>query len=254
MAERIRVVARRGDTENAPENTLPAFESAISCGADGIEFDVHQTTDGFLIVHHFYNLGTTDNGMGLVHEKSLSELKALDAGSWFGPQFSEVTKPTLAEVLDLCQGRIQFEIDIKHSGLDFLHKVIRTVEDFNLASDVEITTAHFPLLPYIKNCNPKLATGTFFYEPPKWMPVRLAQQHVLDWASLLMIDMVHLDISLITHDFIQRLHQQGFKVYGSNLDTREEICLGIESGIDSFSSGHLNMALQLRNGASHPSE
>jgi glycerophosphoryl diester phosphodiesterase len=247
MAETIRVVARRGDAENAPENTLPAFESAIACGADGIEFDVHQTLDGRLIVHHFYTLGSTDNGVGLVHEKSLSELKALDSGGWFSPQFSGITKPTLAEVLELCRGRIQLEIDLKHSSLDFLHQVIREVELFNLASEVELTTAHIPLLAAIKSCNAQLKTGAFFYAPPEWMPVRLAQQHTLDWASLLKIDTAHLNISLITADFVQRLHEEGFQVYGSNLDTREEIQQGLQLGIDSFSTGKLNMALQIRN-------
>lgn len=52
------VVAQRGDMENAPENTLPAFKSAISKGADGIELDVHESADGELVVHHFYNLGS----------------------------------------------------------------------------------------------------------------------------------------------------------------------------------------------------
>ena len=58
MHEKPLVVARRGDVENAPENTLPAFESAISRGADGVEFDVHLSLDGELVVHHFYSLST----------------------------------------------------------------------------------------------------------------------------------------------------------------------------------------------------
>jgi glycerophosphoryl diester phosphodiesterase len=82
MYEKPLVIARTGDVENAPENTLPAFESAISRGADGIELDVHLTADGELVVQHFYNLGTTDNGEGLVGEHTLAELKALDSGGW----------------------------------------------------------------------------------------------------------------------------------------------------------------------------
>jgi glycerophosphoryl diester phosphodiesterase len=71
MYEKPLVVARRGDVEKAPENTLPAFESAISRGADGVEFDVHLTEDGELVVQHPYNLGITDNGQGLVSEHTL---------------------------------------------------------------------------------------------------------------------------------------------------------------------------------------
>ena len=76
------MVARRGNAENAPVNTLPAFESAISYGAEGIEFDVYQTKDGQLIVHPIHNLGSIDNGKGLFREKFLSELKALDSGAY----------------------------------------------------------------------------------------------------------------------------------------------------------------------------
>ncbi|MGE5251105.1 MAG: glycerophosphodiester phosphodiesterase [Bacteroidota bacterium] len=249
MAPGVKVIARRGDSENAPENTLPAFESAIASGADGIELDVHQTADGQLIVHHFFNLGTTDNGTGLVGEKSLSELKALDSGAWFHARFSGIHKPQLAEVLELCKGRIHLEIDMKHSSLDFLHRVIREVEDFGSTDQVELTTAHYPLLLYAKTRSPRIRTGTFFYEPPTWMPLRLAQQHALDWSSLLKIDMVHLNLALITPEFVEELHRRGFEAYGSNLDTERDILRGIECGIDSFSTGHLRMALQTRDEA-----
>jgi glycerophosphoryl diester phosphodiesterase len=246
MYEKPLVIARTGDVENAPENTLPAFESAISRGADGVEFDVHLSVDGELVVHHFYNLGTTDNGEGLVSEHTMAELKALDSGGWFDEQFAGEPKPTLSEVFELCKGRTRLEVDLKDSSAGFLRKVVGEVERFDLVGDVELTTAHYPLLTQIKKLNPELRTGTFFYEPPDWMPVRLAQRHTLDWADLLGIVVVHLNITLITADFVDKLHRSGFIVYGSNLDSAEQIQRGLNLGIDSFSTGHLGMALQLR--------
>lgn len=174
MAEQPLVFARRGDVENAPENTLPAFERAILKGADGVECDVHLSADGQLVVHHFYNLGATDNGAGLVGEHTLAELQALDSGSWFAEQFAGEPKPTLSEVFELCQGRTRLEVDLKESSPDFLHKVVKEIERFDLVGEVELTTAHYPLLTHIKQLNPDLRTGSFFYEPPGWMPVRLA--------------------------------------------------------------------------------
>ena len=246
MSEKPLLIARTGDVENAPENTLPAFESAISRGADGVELDVHLTLDGELVVHHFYNLGTTDNGEGLVSEHTLAELKALDSGGWFDEQFAGEPKPTLREVFELCQGRTRLEVDLKDSSAGFLRQVVEEVERFDLVGDVELTTAHYPLLTEVKRLNPELRTGTFFYEPPDWMPVRLAQRHILDWANLLGIAVVHLNVALITADFVDRLHRSGFIVYGSNLDSAEQIRRGLNLGIDSFSTGHLGMALQLR--------
>ena len=106
--------------------------------------------------------------------------------------------------------------------------------------------AHYPLLTEVKKLNPDLRTGTFFYEPPDWMPIRLAHRHILDWANLLGIAVVHLNIALITADFVDNLHRRGFIAYGSNLDSAEQIQQGLNLGIDSFSTGHLGMALRVR--------
>ncbi len=136
---------------------------------------------------------------------------------------------------------------MKDSGLDFLQKVIREVERFDLVSEVELTTAHYPLLVHAKKINPLLRTGTFFYQPEDWMPVRLAQKHILDWAELLGIDVVHLNIVLITPNFVDKLRQRGISVYGSNLDVEEQIRKGLDLGIDSFSTVRLETAIGLRN-------
>ena len=247
MNKKTFVVACRGDRECFPENTIPAFESAISKGADGIELDVHYTKDEKLIIHHFFNLGHTDDGEGIVSEQTLAELRSLDSGSWYGKQFHGTTKPTLSEVFEYCQGKIRFEIDMKDSSLEFLQRVIREVEKFDLVNDVELTTAHYPLLVQAKKLNPHILTGTFFYEQSEWMPVRIAQKHISDWANLLGIKVVHLNIALITPDFVDKLHQSGFIVYGSNLDDEGEIQKSLELGVDSFSTGKLELAIRLRN-------
>ena len=246
MHSRPLVIARTGDIEKAPENTLPAFESAILRGADGVEFDVHLTLDGELVVHHFYNLGTTDNGEGLVNEHTLVELKALDSGSWFDKLFAGEPKPTLSEVLGLCKGRAKLEVDLKGSSAAFLRKVVGEIERVDLVDDVELTTAHYPLLTHVKRLNPELRTGTFFLRPPDWIPIRLAQRHAFDWANLLGVAVVHLDIALITADFVKDLHRSGFAVHGSNLDSAGQVQRALNLGIDSFSTGRLGKALLLR--------
>jgi glycerophosphoryl diester phosphodiesterase len=242
------VIARCGDSESFPENTLLAFESAIKKGADGVEFDVHQTKDGEFIVHHFYNLGSSDNGTGLVHEHTLAELRSLDSGSWVSPTYAGLQKPNLAQVLELCRGRVRLELEVKSSSLDALKQIIKTLENFKMMDDVELTTAHHPLLFHAKRINPLLSTGTFFYRPPDWMPLRLAQQHVLDWATQLDIHVVHLEDRLATVEFIDKLHQKKLKVHGSNFDSAEQIRQGITQGVDGFSTGSLDMALRAVSG------
>jgi len=240
------IVARCGDLQNAPESTLPAFEGAIARGADVIEFDVHLTTDGELVVHHDYYLGRTDDGSGHIGDHTLAELRALDAGSWFDARFAGEKIPTLSQVLALGKCKIRFEIDMRTPTLAFLSRLIDEIVRFGVVEDVELTSAHVPLLFHVKRIDPKLRTGIFFRPLPDWMQPALGQQHVIDWMVLTDAQVAHLPSSLIEEAFVQRLHGSGFLVHGSNLNTAEEIEQGLVSGCDQFSTDRLALALSIR--------
>lgn len=97
----LRRVAHRGYSAVAPENTLPAFASAVLAGATHVEFDVRTTADGVPVVIHDRTLDRTTTGAGYLWESTASEVLAVDAGSWFSPAFAGVRVPTLTETLDL---------------------------------------------------------------------------------------------------------------------------------------------------------
>lgn len=94
-----RASAHRGDSKTAPENTLPAIESAVRKGAHQIEFDVKFTSDRHLILMHDATVNRTTNGQGRVADLTFSQIRALDAGSWFSPQFAGLRVPTFGEAL-----------------------------------------------------------------------------------------------------------------------------------------------------------
>jgi glycerophosphoryl diester phosphodiesterase len=96
-------VCHRGANTIAPENTLPAFECALAGGFTHIEMDLHITTDGAIVVIHDDRLDRTTDGNGPVTERSLRELRALDAGSWFHPHFTGTQIPTLLDVFVLME-------------------------------------------------------------------------------------------------------------------------------------------------------
>lgn len=148
--------------------------------------------------------------------------------------------------MEYYRGKTRFEIDLKDSSLEFLQRVIQEVERFDVVTDTELTTAHYPLLMQAKKINPYIRTGTFFNEPPEWMPIRIVQKHILDWAEMLGIDVVHLNIVLIEPGFVDKLHQRRLTVYGSNFDAEEQIQKGFELGVNSFSTGRLELAVRLR--------
>jgi glycerophosphoryl diester phosphodiesterase len=96
-----RVVAHRGYAAAFPENTLLAFRSALTAGADALECDVHLSADGVPVVIHDADLDRTTDGAGLVAHRSWRTLAGLDAGGWFGAAFAGEPLPRLADVLEL---------------------------------------------------------------------------------------------------------------------------------------------------------
>ena len=93
------VIAHRGASGTCPENTLVAFARAAALGAHMIELDVQLTRDGEVVVMHDWTLERTTDGAGAVCDRTLAEIRRLDAGAWFGPAFRGTRVPTLAEVL-----------------------------------------------------------------------------------------------------------------------------------------------------------
>lgn len=110
---RARVIAHRGFSGVAPENTLAAFRKAIEIGADMFELDVLLSKDGRVVVIHDDTLDRTTSGVGRVAELTLAELQALDAGSWFSEEFAGERIPTLEETLALAKGHVLVNIEIK---------------------------------------------------------------------------------------------------------------------------------------------
>jgi glycerophosphoryl diester phosphodiesterase len=100
---RIQVLAHRGASAYAPENTLAAFRLAIEQRADWLELDVQQTKDGQLVVFHDLRMERTTNGRGALRDLTLDEVRQLDAGSWYGSQFAGEKVPTFEEVVALAR-------------------------------------------------------------------------------------------------------------------------------------------------------
>ena len=106
----MKIIAHRGASAHAPENTLAAFQLALEQGADGIELDVMLSKDGQLIVIHDDKVDRTTNGTGKVADMYLSELKVLDAGQG-------ESLPTLPEVFDRFGGKFLINIELKNYSI-----------------------------------------------------------------------------------------------------------------------------------------
>jgi glycerophosphoryl diester phosphodiesterase len=109
-----RVIAHRGAKAASPENTLASIRQAVAEGASWVEFDVKLTSDGHPILMHDPTLERTTNGKGKVAETTLADIRALDAGGWFGTRFAGEKVPTLEEALEVMSGlAMGFNLEIK---------------------------------------------------------------------------------------------------------------------------------------------
>jgi glycerophosphoryl diester phosphodiesterase len=123
-----RIVAHRGASHDAPENTLAAFRRAWELGVECVELDVHLTKDGEVVVMHDPNTRRTTGVDGWIAEKTLAELKTLDVGAWKGAAGERI--PTIAEAIaTMPRGRTLF-IELK-SGLDTVPAVARAIRAAN---------------------------------------------------------------------------------------------------------------------------
>lgn len=125
------ISAHRGFSTAAPENTLAALEAAWRTGADVAEIDVQLTRDGVVVLMHDRALDRTTNGSGLLKDHTLAEIRALDAGSWFGDAFAGERVPTLDEVLEWSQGRLGLLVELKnypYREMPLVERAIAVVE------------------------------------------------------------------------------------------------------------------------------
>ncbi|PKN12049.1 MAG: glycerophosphodiester phosphodiesterase [Deltaproteobacteria bacterium HGW-Deltaproteobacteria-4] len=153
------IIAHRGASFDAPENTLAAFRLAFAQGADGIEADFRLSGDGEIVCIHDALTGRTADRNLRVTTRSLAELRLLDFGGWKGPQWHGERIPTLAEVLTILPAGKKFFIEIKCGAeiIPPLRKhltttVIATEQLCFLSFDPTLLAALKGAFPKIKSC------------------------------------------------------------------------------------------------------
>ncbi len=159
------VMAHRGYSSKAPENTMPAFELALEAGSGGIELDVHLTKDGEVVVIHDHTLDRTTDGKGPVESFTMAELKELDAGSWFSPEFRGAKLPTLREVLELIKDHnVLLNVETKAAlGFEQLNeKLAPLLDEYAMWEKTIISSFNHYALVHIKAIRPQARTGILY--------------------------------------------------------------------------------------------
>ena len=147
-----KIIAHRGFSSIAPENTLIAFQKAIDCKADYFELDVRKTQDDSIVVIHDSSVNRTssNDSKGEIAKMTSKDLSAVKVGytAKFGDQYKNEKVPTLREALELAKGKIKVCIEIKVHGVE--KEVLKTVNDLGMNDQVIIFSFYYPVLERIR--------------------------------------------------------------------------------------------------------
>ena len=234
------IVGHRGGTPAKPENTMAAFREAQRLGADGIEFDVQQCSDGALVVIHDFTLDRTTNGAGIVAHAASDHVDSLNAGSWHGEQFAGERVPRLADVLQL--DGLDFELELKGYGLQFLQSVLACVAEHDAFDRIEFTSSNVPLLGLLKRQLPAAQVGFFSQPKHPSLSDEAFEHYIVGVATTAPFDVAHVSAEYVSPRIVERLHGLGMDAHANDAMTPEDVQRALRAGADKLSADDVGMA------------
>ena len=219
----LMVIAHRGASSYAPENTLAAFDLALEMGARDIELDVDFTSDGHIVVIHDDTVDRTTNGSGPVTSHTLAALRGFDAGSWFGPQFAGERIPTFDEVLARYKGRAHIHTEIKGRSPSLSRRTADLIRRHGMEGEVTITSFQKVRLEEMRAYAPEFPMG--------WL-VREVSDPIIEQAHAMGVTQFCPRADLVTPELVRRLHAEGFVARAWGVTTEELMQQVVQAGAD----------------------
>ncbi len=217
----MRVIAHRGASGYAPENTRAAFERAIEMGADAIETDVRLSADGELVLMHDATVTRTTDGRGPVADHTLAELRALDAGSWYSDAFAGERVPTLAELIEDVAPRIPVVLEIKDQAATAM--TVEAIRAAGIEGRVEVTSFLWPAVVEAKRLAPGLIVGFLTPEFDDDIIRRSARRGFAQVCP-------HVDA--LAEALVAEAHEAGLVVRAYGISRREQVDVVFATGAD----------------------
>jgi glycerophosphoryl diester phosphodiesterase len=222
------VIAHRGASLLAPENTLSAFRLAADLGADAVELDAKLTSDGYVVIHHDLTLDRTTTGRGYLKDCTLEELHRLDAGSHFGPAYIGERIPSLRDVFFEIGDKLLFNVELTDYGtpVDTLPEaVIGLVREFDLVQRVLLSSFSPLALVKTRRLAPDIPLGLLINDrQPLWLFA------FLQWISP--HEALHPHIAMVSRGLIHQGHARGRSINVWTVNEPAEIQALEEMGVD----------------------
>lgn len=240
LLNRTAVIAHRGSSIYAPENTLAAIDLAILQGADAVEIDVRMSKDGIPFLFHDYTVNRTTqlkSGQS-IESLTFEEIQALDAGSWFHPDFANEQIPSLAQVLELIYGRTSLYLEIKGTTPDIETRIMDMLIDYDMVTSTTIMSFNQQQLKNIKMMSEEITTMLL-------IPVFVGS--ITPVVGLDYIDSFGLRFDMIkAHpEYVDLIHNKDKRVYVWTLNRASDITFAVNEDVDGVITDDPLLAIEL---------
>jgi glycerophosphoryl diester phosphodiesterase len=219
------VIAHRGASGHAPENTLAAFERAVALGAGFIETDLHLTRDARFVAIHDPTLERTTNGTGNVRDSTLAEIRKLDAGMWFDREFMGQKVPTLEEIVEFAAKHdVIFYLELKYEAAwGMHHSLVGALQKSGGAARSIIISSSEPTLTALRQVDPSAMMGLIFDE---------ANQDHTKAGIELGVRQLCPQYSLVTNEMVEQAHALDLQVATWTVDDAATMRAMIAAKVD----------------------
>ena len=243
------VYAHRGGAALRPENTIAAFDHGMTLGADGLEFDVHLSSDGVVVVHHDSTLQRTTNGRGAVEQFTAAELAQLDAcchfvdaGGRYPYRGSGFGIPTLRQVLRRYP-QAQLIIELKRSGSRLARAVVDEIRAAGALDRVAVGSFHSSALRAVRAYEPALVTGAAAIETRlalyrSWVGWPLGRTPYREFQVPIRSGFT----PIVTRRFVNQAHRAGVQVKVWTVNTADEMRRVLAYGVDALITDRPDLA------------
>ncbi len=234
IVDDVAIIAHRGASGAAPENTMAAFERAIQDDADWVELDVQETADGRVVVIHDSDLMKIGGVNLAIRDATYEQLQDIDVGSWFAPEFADQRVPLLADVLVLCKGRVGVFIELKYYGHDerLEERVVDIVEAAGMESDIVVMSLKYGGIQKVRELRPEWRIG-------------LLTATAVGNLTRLDADFLAVNAGLATGSFVRGTHRRGKDTYVWTINDRVEMARFIVRGVDGIMTDEPAMLRQV---------
>lgn len=241
-----KIISHRGAFKYAPQNTIPAFLKALEIGANGIEFDIQMTKDNELVVCHDYTIDETSNAKGKIKDFTLEELKKIDFGIKYSPEFKNTKIPTLEEVLKIANEFEIINIEIKsqaEKNEEVVKRVIECVKENNFTNDIIYSSFDFEVLKIMQKLDNTLKLGALFTTADFSRENKAIRK--IEKVKANSLQAIHPNARFLRRQYVEECHKNGIMVNCWGANSTKKITQMFDIGCDLIITDEVERAIQI---------